>query len=284
MSTKTSTFGVSRREGHDSSAFYRRFDTPGTDTDTTVNEIPVAGLDVIHFGDARHMTHLPDNSVALMITSPPYHVGKEYDTDDTFDQYLDLLYDSFSETCRVLQPGGRAAINIANLGRKPYIPLTSFVDAMCLDIGYLPRGQIIWQKAEGAAGNCAWGSFASAANPVLRDLHEYVLVYSKGQFGRLNKGVSTISREDFMAWTLSVWRIPPESAKRVHHPAPFPIELPRRLIELYSYEGDTILDPFIGSGSTAIAAVRSGRHYIGYENDAGYIQNANERIKEQTHV
>lgn len=274
--TSTSKFGVGKRESHDSSSFYQRFDQVIETTDTTIN-VPDQ-IDGIYMSSSEKMPELPDNSVALMVTSPPYHVGKEYDTDQSFDEYLDMLYAVFAETYRVLIPGGRAAINVANLGRKPYIGLTSYIDAMCLDIGYFPRAQIIWQKGEGANGSCAWGSFQSASNPVIRDINEFILVYSKGRFGRFDKGESTISKEDFMRDTLSVWKFPPESAKRIGHPAPYPIELPRRLINLYSYRGDLILDPFMGAGTTAAAAFLRDRRYIGYEIDPLYVELAEERL------
>lgn len=280
VGTSTSTFGVSRRESHDSSDFYRRFEVPRETDNYTINEVGENVVDKLFMGSATNMHMVADNSVALMVTSPPYHAGKDYDTDQTFDEYLDLIHEVLAETYRVLQPGGRAAINVANLGRKPYIPLTTYVDAICNDIGYFPRGQIIWLKGEGASGNCAWGTFQSAQNPVLRDLHEYILVYSKGRFGRPMKGISTMSKEDFMAWTLSTWKIPPASAKRIGHPAPFPIELPRRLIELYTYQGDVVLDPMIGSGTTAIAALMSGRHYVGFETDPDFYVNAADRIEQ----
>jgi len=126
----------------------------------------------------------------------------------------------------------------------------------------------------------AWGSWQSASNPVLRDTHEYILVFSKGSFSRtkVDGKENTIAKDQFMEWTKSVWNFNPESAKKVGHPAPFPIELPYRLIQLYSYKGDIILDPFMGSGSTAIAALKSGRNYFGYDIDAEYIKLAESRI------
>ena len=165
----------------------------------------------------------------------------------------------------MLEPGGRIAVNVANLGRKPYRSLAADVMAILQDdLHLLPRGEIVWQKGEGASGSCAWGSFRSAANPVLRDVTERVIVASKGRFGRARSpkerrrdGLpheSSIGADDFMALTLDVWDIPPESAVRVRHPAPFPVELPQRLMELYTFRGDLVVDPFAGSGSTLVAA------------------------------
>jgi DNA modification methylase len=150
---------------------------------------------------------------------------------------------------------------------------------MALDIGYFPRGEVIWVKAAGAAGNCAWGSWLSAANPTLRDVHEYCLCFSKGRMDRVRHGRSTIDRDEFLAATLSVWQLPPESARRVGHPAPFPVALPRRFIELYTFAGDVVLDPFLGSGSTAVAAVETDRRFVGYELDPAYARLARRRVR-----
>ena len=179
----------------------------------------------------------------------------------------------------MLEPGGRAVVNVANLGRRPYVPLSHLITARMLKIGYFMRAEIIWQKARGATGSCAWGSWLSARNPVIRDVHEYCLCFSKGRFGRLEKGESTMSAEEFMESTLSVWEIPPESAKRVNnYPAPFPVALPRRFIDLYTFKGDLVLDLFIGSGTTAIAAIATNRHFVGYETDLEYAATAQTRI------
>lgn len=280
MGTATSDFGVSGRESHDSTRFYSRFgELPKSRSVGELQDCPLELLNRIYCDDSS-ATALPDNCVSLMVTSPPYHVGKEYDTDQSFDDYLDLLHDVFAECYRVLQPGGRAAINVANLGRKPYIALTTYVDAICNEIGYLPRGQLIWIKAAGAGGSCAWGSYQSASNPTIRDVHEYVLLYSKGQYGKPYKGESTLTKEEFHEYTLSAWKIQPASAKRIGHPAPFPVELPRRLIKLYTYRNDLVFDPFMGSGATGIAAVLTDRHYVGYDNDASYCALAEQRIQE----
>ena len=169
-------------------------------------------------------------------------------------------------------------MNVANLGRRPYVSLTDHVAVIMEDLKFLPRGEVIWLKGRGASGSCAWGSWRSASNPTFRDLHEYCLCFSKERWDRARRGVSTITREEFLEATLSVWEIPPESARRVSHPAPFPVALPRRFIELYTYLDDLVLDPFLGSGSTAVAAVEAGRRYVGYDISEDYVHAARQRV------
>jgi len=293
--TSTSRFGVGRRESHDATDFYARFSAPELSDDDEIAP-PVELAEPLVHGDARHMDAIADRSVALVVTSPPYFAGKAYEEalgvggiPADYLSYLELLRDVFAECKRTLEPGGRIAVNVANLGRKPYRSLASDVIRILQDdLGLLLRGEIIWLKAEGASGSCAWGSFRSAANPVLRDVSERVVVASKGRFDRARRpearggaGLphrSAISTDEFMEATLDVWRIPPERARRVGHPAPFPVELPLRLIDLYTFEGDLVLDPFLGAGSTAVAAVRRGRRFAGYDTDASYIGIARSRV------
>lgn len=288
--TETSAFGTSGRINHDSSRFYqsRLYTEVETKivTDTSENEIPAEFINTVILGSAENMKELPNNSIHLMITSPPYNVTKEYDNDLSLREYLQLLKNSFTETYRVLINGGRACINVANLGRKPYIPLSDYISRIMIEIGFNMRGEIIWNKAASASPSTAWGSWQSAANPILRDIHEYILVFSKGDYRRV-KGTKadTITREQFMEWTKSIWTMNAESAKKIGHPAPFPEELPYRLIQLYSFTDDIILDPFMGSGTTAIAALKSNRKYVGYEINKEYIKLVEKRIapyKEQT--
>lgn len=280
MGTTTKRFGTGKREGHDSSTFYARGLSAATwSTDTAVAQVPGKYLDRVFEHSSEDMSELPDNSISLMVTSPPYH-GKEFDSDATFEQFLAMLRRVLAETHRVLEPGGRAVVNVANLGRRPYVPLAAMVTGMACDLGYFPRGEIIWVKASGASSNCAWGSWCSASNPTLRDLHEYCLCFSKGRMDRARRGRSTIERDEFMEATLSVWHLPAESARRVGHPAPFPVALPRRFIELYTYVGDVVLDPFMGSGSSAVAAVESRRRFVGYDLDADYARLARRRVRQ----
>ena len=225
------------------------------------------------------MDELPDNSIHLMVTSPPYNVSKEYDDDLSLIGYLKLLNTVWKEVHRVLVPGGRACINIANLGRKPYIPLHSYIIEGMQEIGFLMRGEIIWNKASSASPSTAWGSWLSAANPVLRDIHEYILIFSKDTFSRKrDTRENTIKKEDFIEWTKSVWTFPAVSARQIGHPAPFPETLPHRLIQLYTFKEDVVLDPFVGSGSTCLSAVKDKRKYIGYDINPVYVKLAESRI------
>jgi site-specific DNA-methyltransferase (adenine-specific) len=295
--TSTSTFGVGRRESHDASGFYRRFHPPVvSDADDILPPKPVA--DPFVCGDARAMPEVADGSVALVVTSPPYFAGKQYEEEleregvpGSYLEYLQLLTDVFAECVRTLEPGGRIAVNVANLGRKPFRSLSADVVRILQDeLGLLLRGELVWQKGEGATGSCAWGSFRSASNPVLRDLTERVVVASKGRFDRARsvaqrraEGLphrSTLPTDDFLALTLDLWSIPAESARRVGHPAPFPVELPEQLIRLYTFADDLVLDPFMGSGSTLVAAARLGRRYVGYDLDPAYVELARRRVAE----
>jgi site-specific DNA-methyltransferase (adenine-specific) len=291
--TKTSNFGVSRRENHDASSFYARFAAPEVSNDDGVR--PPSVVDRILVGDSRDMHEVADDSVALVVTSPPYFAGKAYEEalgegsiPATYLDYLQMLRDVFAECVRVLEPGGRIAVNVANLGRRPYRSLAADVTSILQDdLRLLLRGEVVWVKQRGASGSCAWGSFQRPANPVLRDVSERIVIAAKGRFdravpaaARAKRGlpaVSSLSRDEFMEATLDVWEIPAESASRVGHPAPFPVALPERLIHLYTYVGDVVLDPFMGSGSTAVAAVRTGRHYVGYDTDPAYVDAATAR-------
>jgi site-specific DNA-methyltransferase (adenine-specific) len=276
---------VTKRESHDSTAFYSQKIYSGLramnkEVEYIENEIPNDVIDKVHCLDSRDMSILPDSSIHLMVTSPPYVAAKEYDKEWTLDEYRKLLRDVFAETYKKLVPGGRACVNIANLGRTPYIPLHAYVIQDMLDIGYLMRGEIIWDKGASAGTSCAWGSWRSASSPTLRDVHEYIMIFSKETFKRENNGkADAISKDEFLEFTKSIWRFPTESAKRVGHPAPFPVELPYRLIQFYTFRGDVVLDPFVGSGSTCMAAIKADRHFVGFDIEKKYIEIANKRIE-----
>lgn len=292
--TKTYSFGSSSREAHDSSEFYNR-NIHGDDLFSVFSRInslqPKRKLRVIenkpieewanniYCHTAEDMVHIPNESIGLAFTSPPYNVGKDYEDDLDLAEYLTLISHVGAEVYRTLVPCGRYIINLANLGRKPYIPLHAYFYGIHTALGFQPAGEIIWQKGKGMNGSCAWGSWMSAKSPRLRDIHEYLLVLTKEGFSRPDKGESDISKEDFMSGTLSIWNIPPESANKVGHPAPFPVELADKVIRLFSYKDDVILDPFCGSGTTCLAAALSGRSYVGYDIVAEYCDLAITRIE-----
>jgi DNA modification methylase len=243
-STSTSSFGAPGRESHDSSRFYssRLYNgEPLAEPEQAISKpVPKENLDRLFAQSSGSMDQLPDYSVHLMVTSPPYNAQKDYDQDLSLDEYRQLLRDTFQETYRVLVTGGRACVNIANLGRKPYLPLHAYLIEDMLGIGFVMRGEIIWDKGSSA---------------------------------------SSIKRDEFLEWTKSVWSFPAVSARKIGHPAPFPEELPRRLIQLYTFEGDVVLDPFCGSGTTCVAAKRLSRHYVGYDIHEDYLQIARDRIE-----
>jgi len=300
-STSTSNFGVSRRESHDATDFYRRFGLPEiSDDDRIVLAEPFAEPCIL--GDARHMDAVPDASVALVVTSPPYFAGKTYEEElgkglipASYLEHLELLRDVFAECKRTLEPGGRIAVNVANLGRKPYRSQAADVIRILQDdLKMLLRGEVVWIKGDGgreygASGSCAWGSFKSAANPVLRDVSERLIIASKGRFDRAKtvqqrrrEGYpfeNEITNDEFMEATIDVWNIAPESARRVKHPAPFPVGLPERVIDLYTYKDDLVLDPFMGSGTTMVAALRKQRRCVGYDTSSEFVEIALERVR-----
>ncbi|NWF97319.1 MAG: site-specific DNA-methyltransferase [Nitrospirae bacterium] len=284
--TQTSAFGTPGRINHDSSKFYnsKLYEglNNGKDVEYVENQIDPKNINKVFCKSSEAMSELPDNSVHLMVTSPPYNVGKEYDENLSLKEYRELLKRVFKETYRVLVPGGRACINVANLGRKPYIPLHSYIIEDMQSIGFLMRGEILWDKGSSASPSTAWGTYLKANNPVLRDIHEYILVFCKDTFTRLNpqKRKSTISKEEFLEFTKSVWKFAAERASKVGHPAPFPVELPYRLIQLYTFEDEIVLDPFVGSGTTCIAALKTKRKYVAYDIDKKYCDLAEKRIKE----
>ncbi|NOY52448.1 MAG: site-specific DNA-methyltransferase [Deltaproteobacteria bacterium] len=285
--TGTSAFGSPGRISHDATKFYKSRLYEGLRDTKKVryieNKIPAKNINKIFCKSSEKMDELPDNSIHLMVTSPPYNVSKEYDDNLSLNEHLNLLNTVWRETYRVLVPGGRACINVANLGRKPYIPLHGYIIEGMQKIGYLMRGEIIWNKASSASPSTAWGSWLSAANPVLRDIHEYILVFSKKTFSRKkNDPENTIKKEEFLEWTKSVWTFQAVSARQIGHPAPFPEELPHRLIQLYTFKDDVVLDPFVGSGSTCLSAVKDERNYVGYDIDSEYVKSAEKRIADYT--
>ena len=276
--TKKSVFkeGSGSRKG-----FVSEFQDEKKQIDSSKNNASKVKNKIIN-KSSENMEELVDNCVALTITSPPYNIGKLSDVELSDEDYWKMIEKCFREVYRVTESGGRLVVNVANLGRKPYIPFSDKYTELLINIGFIMRGEIIWQKSKGANANFAWGSWLSASNPVIRDIHEYCLVFSKESMTKASKGESTIGKEEFMDSTLSIWNIPPARAKKIGHPAPYPAELVERFIKLYTYEEELVLDPFIGSGTTALGALNLKRNYIGYETNEEYVKLANKRIKEET--
>ncbi|MCP4762300.1 MAG: site-specific DNA-methyltransferase [archaeon] len=247
-------------------------------------------LDHIIQKDSRDMNDINDNTVSLIVTSPPYNVNKDYGKykdKSGLEEYLSFLDEVWKECYRILRQGGRLCINVANIGRSPYIPLEAYISKRCIDIGFFMRGQILWDKGASVGASTAWGSWLSPSNPTLRDVHEYILVFSKGT-NQLKKALdsdsSDITKDEFLNYGKSIWVLNTANAKQIGHPAPFPIELPYRCIKLYTYPGDLVVDPFLGSGTTCIAAKNTGRHWIGYDIEKKWVNLAKRRISESSQL
>ncbi len=247
----------------------------------------------VYCADSCHLDMIEDEVVDLVICSPPYNVGKKYKNHNDalpLDEYLALLRDVWAECRRVLRPGGRICVNVAGVDRQPYLPLQSYITQQLIELGFLMRGEIIWDKAASVGVSTAWGSWRSPSNPTLRDVHEFIMVFCKDQFrlpapdaaaAEQAKAEPDISSEEFTAYTKSIWRFPTDSARKIGHPSPFPVELPRRLIKLYSWRRSLVLDPFCGSGSTCVAAAQLGRLWIGVDVDPAYVELAERRVREE---
>ena len=238
-------------------------------------------FNTIYCHSSEDMHELPDESVHLVVTSPPYNVGMEYEDVIDFDEYREGLRRIWKECYRVLTNDGRLCVNVSSVGYKPYIPLHFYIGLDILSIGLQMMGEIVWQQNVPAAKYRARGTWWSAKCPVIAERHEYVLVFCKHEYSRIIDGESTISKDEFRKATESIWEIKEESAKRIGHPAPFPLGLPRRLIQLYSFKDDVVLDPFMGSGTTALAAKETGRRWVGYDTSEKYVDLATGRLRQE---
>ncbi len=237
-------------------------------------------------GDAaKILGRIPDGSVDIIVTSPPYNFGQNYAEDphdDTheWDAYFSQLYAIWQECARVLKPGGRCAVNIQPLF-SDYIPTHHIISSQLLELGLLWKAEILWEKNNYNAKYTAWGSWKSPSMPYLKYTWEFVEVFDKETHKKagLKKDID-ITGEEFKEWVIGKWSIPPETRmKEYGHPAMFPEEIPRRLLKLFSYRGDLVLDPFNGVGTTTLVAWKNHRRFIGIEISPQYCQTALERIE-----
>ncbi|MEM3245785.1 MAG: site-specific DNA-methyltransferase [Candidatus Micrarchaeaceae archaeon] len=243
-------------------------------------------LNKIIWGDAlKVLKVLPSNSIHLAITSPPYNLDMPYKNhvdSMPYELYLNWMKEVWAETKRVLVNGGRLCINIGENKRQniTYPTYSAFIQ-QCVDLGFLYRGTVIWNK-NSAAKHTAWGSWKSASNPHFVPRHEYILSFSKGDWKlEGDSKLSDITDKEFMEYTRTVWNFGTESKKRIGHPAPFPEELPYRLIKFYSFKGNTVLDMFGGSGTVGVVALRLDRNFILIDNSKEYCELALKRIKNE---
>ncbi len=240
-------------------------------------------------GDATDRDLLEMESVDLTVTSPPYNVGKAYDGDANSDsvhyiQYMDFTRTWLSNCLYWTRDTGRLCVNVAlDKNKNGKNPVAADVTKMALDVGWKYHATIIWNEGN-ISRRTAWGSWMSASAPHIIAPVEVIIVLYKGTWKRKNQGESDIERDEFMNWVLGNWEFPGESAKRIGHEAPFPLELPKRCIKLFSFVGDTILDPFAGSGTTLISAIENSRNALGIELESQYCDLAIQRIEDECEV
>ena len=271
---------------------------PGLSGSAVAGDFPrrVGAITIVH-GDSRRLTaYVAPDSAHLAITSPPYNVGTDYDTHDdrlSTDNYQALLREVFGECHRALVDGGRIAVIVPlGVGRKPWTPLAAPVGALLTELGFTLRGIIIWDKS--TCGNrTSWGSYRLPSDPALRDRTEAIVVAHKGngylplpaevvQHDAKGSYSAFLPGELFLALTQDLWQVAPESAQRIGHPAPFPLELAERLIRLYGYPSCHVVDPFGGSGTVGVAAQKLGCRATLVDIDAGYCALAARRCTPDT--
>ena len=225
------------------------------------------------------MKDIPDESCGAIITSPPYNVGVEYENhNDSMDrkEYENYLISRFSLGINKINNGGHLIIQVANTGRNPYIHLSGMISYLLKD-KIRQVGEIIWNK-QNTTNNTAWGSWLSANRPSLRDSHEYILVFRKEGD---RTGISDITKEEFIESTMGIWKVTPETKSIGNHPAAYPENLINKIIKLFTFKDEIILDPFIGSGTTAICAKKLGRRFIGIDKSQKYCEIAERRLAQE---
>jgi len=236
----------------------------------------------IYNDDILNIQSIESNSIDLVVTSPPYNVGVEYNShNDTmdYDKYLIFTSNWLNKIYRFLKDDGRLCVNIPLNGNKNgQYSICADITTIAKNIGFKYHSTVIWNK-HNVSKRTAWGSWLSASAPYVIPPVEVVLIMYKQQWKKISGSrVSDISKDEFIKWTNGIWDITGESKKRAGHPAPFPVELPKRCIKLFSFVGDTILDPFVGSGSTLIACFETKRNGIGVDIDKKYCELAKTRI------
>ncbi len=227
---------------------------------------------------------IPENSIDLVVTSPPYNVGIEYEShNDTlsYKEYLDWSGEWLKKVFLLLKEDGRLCLNIPlDKNKGGMAPVYADIVEVAKKVGLKYQSTIVWNE-QNISRRTAWGSWLSASAPYVIAPVEMIVLLYKNQWKKKEKGISDITKEEFIQWTNGLWTFSGESKKRIGHPAPFPLELPKRCIKLFSYVGDTVLDPFLGSGTTLIAAYKTGRKGIGTEISQEYFQLAVERIEKE---
>ncbi len=236
-------------------------------------------------------THLEDNSVDLVITSPPYNVDlgnnkynkspyNLYNDNREHSDYISWMKDIFQALYPKLKSGGRIAINIGD-GQNGRIPTHSdIIQFMTKEIGYLPFSTIIWDKSQ-VGNRTAWGSWLSPSSPSFPTPFEYILIFAKENTKLQYKGETDLIDEEFKKWAFASWTFTPETRmKDFGHPAMFPEELPKRLIKMLSWKDSLVVDIFNGCGTTAVASKKLGRNYIGFELSKEYCEKTEKRLKE----
>lgn len=264
----------------------RHFYTNGAEFDEQSNDVPAPYTNRILCGDSESvLANLPDNCIDLIFTSPPYNFGLGYDAQEDSDQwqnYFDKLFAILDECVRVLKHGGRLAINIQPL-YSDYIPSHHIISKKLMESKLIWKGEILWEKNNYNCKYTAWGSWKSPSNPYLKYTWEFIEVFCKGTLQKAgNRDDADISADDFKKWVVGKWSIAPEkNMKTFEHPAVFPEELARRVIQLFSFKGDIVLDPFVGVGTTCVVAKELGRGFLGIDNSEKYCETARSRLEEQ---
>lgn len=250
------------------------------------NPLPDEFKNKIIIGDSEEvLKQLPDNCIDLIFTSPPYNFGLDYSNSEdgiNWNSYFDKLFRIFDECIRVLKYGGRIIVNIQPLF-SDYIPTHHIISNFFISRKLIWKAEIIWEKNNYNCKYTAWGSWKSPSNPYLKYTWEFLEVFCKGSIKHNGKKeLADISADEFKKWTIAKWEIPPEMRmKEFGHPAMFPEELAERVIKLFSFKGDIVLDPFNGVGTTSVVAKKLGRIYVGIDISEEYCRKAIERIEKE---